>query len=173
MIAINPSYSIMRTSNLCMNRTGAVRQWQWHFLCIERTTGHPELAVRCQVSYLHFCLCAPRWDYQFTTATCIHQTDILGVLGNKMRSFTRNQNLRMPCHVPQLHSSHSGFVYFGSENGKMYALNELTGEVVWTYDAFSPIRSPKVLRSISDLCMIVGLESQQDNQTLNHGIFAG
>lgn len=68
--------------------SGAVRQWQWHFLCIERTTGHSELAVRCRVSYLHFRLCAPRWAGMSRKR-------------NETKK-TRNRNLRKPHHVPEL-----------------------------------------------------------------------
>ena len=37
-----------------------------------------------------------------------------------------------------------GFVYFGCNDGMMYALDEMNGAVIWSYNAFSPIRSSKV-----------------------------
>lgn len=106
----------------------------------------------------------PNWQFDvgspIYTSASVHRggQGCLGVLGSEMRS--RKQGIEIwgsqeatPCSRAHQSSTvpHSGFVYFGSENGKMYALNELTGALIWTYDAFSPIRSPKVLRSISDL----------------------
>ena len=35
-------------------------------------------------------------------------------------------------------------MYFGCDDGMMYALDEMNGAVVWSYNAFSPIRSSKV-----------------------------
>lgn len=106
----------------------------------------------------------PNWQFDvgspIYTSASVHRggQGCLGVLGSEMRS--RKQGIEIwgsqeatPCSRAHQSSTvpNSGFVYFGSENGKMYALNELTGALIWTYDAFSPIRSPKVLRSISDL----------------------
>ena len=120
---------------------GALWERQRHFLRPQRARGHGQLGIWCQGTHLHLCSRTPRWGSSWIiqsktrrvsgTARQVRVDDVLMIV---IQYNVADEILWNP----------GGFVYFGCDDGMMYALDEMNGAVIWSYNAFSPIRSSKV-----------------------------